>query len=192
MEERNSLIKSHVAAFVFAGGSSSRFGSNKAFFELDGKPMIEWVAGSIGAAARCVPTYVGLHDQVESSHSAVLIGKREGTGPLGALCDALDSVSAQFVLIAPCDTPYFSAKSFTRLLTQMHQSAAVVAVDNQQPDNTHWLLSCWNADVCRTHLSNQFDSGERAVHRAIAGLDIRFESFDERELRNINSPTDLE
>ena len=192
MVNPNNLIKSPVAAFVFAGGSSSRFGSNKALFKIEGKPMIEWVAGNIGTAAECVPIFVGVHDDAAPARNTALIGKREGSGPLGALCDALDSVTAEFVLVAPCDTPYFSAESFLRLLDQMHHFAAVVAVDSEQQDNAHWLLSCWNADACRKHLTDQYDSGERAIHRAVSGLDIHFESFDECELRNINSPTDIE
>jgi molybdopterin-guanine dinucleotide biosynthesis protein A len=192
MENQNNLTKSRIAAFVFAGGTSSRFGSNKALFEIGGKPMIEWVAGNIGAAAQCDPIFVGTRDEASFSHSGVLIGKREGTGPLGALCDALDSVDAQFVLVAPCDTPFFSSESFARLVARMTHFAAVVAVDNERQDNAHWLLSCWHADACRKHLADQYDSGERAIHRAVSGLDIHFESFDERELRNINSPNDIE
>ena len=191
MANPNNLAKNHVAAFVFTGGSSSRFGSNKALFEIDGMPMIEWVAVHIGAAADCDPIFVGARDNAKFSHSGVLIGKREGSGPLGALCDALDSVTAEFVLVAPCDTPYFSAESFARLLAQMDHFAAVVAVDSKKQENAHWLLSCWNADACRRHLCDLFDTGERAIHRAVAGLDVHFEPFDERELRNINSPNDL-
>jgi molybdopterin-guanine dinucleotide biosynthesis protein A len=192
MENQNNLTKRHIAAFVFAGGTSSRFGSNKALFEIDGRPMIEWVAGNIGAAAECDPIVVGARDGSKISPSGVLIGNREGTGPLGALCDALESVDAQLVLVAPCDTPYFSSESFARLVAHMDRVDAVVAVDSKRRDNAHWLLSCWKADTCRKHLADQYDSGERAIHRAVHGLDVLFVSFDERELRNINSPSDIE
>lgn len=154
--------------------------------------MIEWVAGNIAVAAHRNPIFVGACGDTNFSHSGVLIGNREGTGPLGALCDALESATAEFVLVSPCDTPYFSSESFTRLVARMTHFAAVVAVDSEQQDNAHWLLSCWNADACRKHLADQYDSGERSIHRAVSGLDIHFESFDERELRNINSPTDIE
>ena len=192
MENQINLTKSHIAAFVFAGGASRRFGSNKALFEIDRRPMIEWVAGNIGAAAERDPIFVGARDDLKIPQGDVLIGKREGTGPLGALCDALELTTSQIVLVAPCDTPFFSSESFSRLVARMNNVAAVVAVDSERQDNAHWLLSCWNADVCRKHLADQYDSGERAIHRAVSGLNVHFESFDERELRNINSRVDIE
>ena len=42
-----------------------------------------------------------------------------------------------------------------------------------------------------THLEQQFATGERAIHRAVTGLSVKFLQFAAKDLRNINTPDDL-
>jgi molybdopterin-guanine dinucleotide biosynthesis protein A len=119
-------------------------------------------------------------------------GDREGNGPLGAMCDVLDRATTEFVVFAPCDTPFFMSSDFERLIEERSHHDVVVAADNQPPHLRHWLLSCWNVEATRGHMIRAYLSGERAIHRAISGLKIYEQHFSSHVLTNVNTPSDVQ
>jgi len=119
-------------------------------------------------------------------------GEREGQGPLGAICDVLETATTEFVVFAPCDAPYFDSASFDQLIGMRSHHDVVVAADDQSPHLRHWLLSCWNVQSTRDHMLGSFASGERAIHRAINGLEVYDQHFVSQVLTNVNTPSDVQ
>jgi molybdopterin-guanine dinucleotide biosynthesis protein A len=64
--------------------------------------------------------------------------------------------------------------------------AAIARSERAQP-----LCAVWSHGAA-SPLQDQFRSGERAMHRAIDGLDIAWVDVPEADLENINAPADLE
>lgn len=157
--------------------------------------MLEMVTHNICLASGCEPILLGSDSKTEYFGFTAKSGAREGSGPLGAIIDALDSCDSHVVVVSPNDTPFFSAQDFQILIDSLEQSDTrahvAVAVDAQNSLQRHWLLSAWNRKSCLPHLIEQFDRGIRSVHQAVEGLSIVDVSFEEWSVRNINHVSDL-
>ena len=174
-------------AVILAGGNSSRFGSNKMLFAIDGMPMAAKVASNLCELGSVL--LIGASTDVANTVSIeTYIGPREGQGPLGALVDALYNSKHEFVVVSPCDTPFFEKQDFCRLIEALTPDFDVAVAHDVR---NHWLLSCWNVSASIQHLDDEFSGGERAIHRAVVGLRVVEVQFSEDKTRNINMPIDL-
>ena len=103
-------MQRRVTAIILAGGSSSRFGTDKAFAKHKRKPFLQLV----GEAVRPVsdgflilapfgadgPAYAKL-----VPGATVVPDRAAGLGPVVALRDALELARTPTLLIVPCDAP---------------------------------------------------------------------------------------
>lgn len=87
---------------ILAGGRSSRFGGDKGAVEIDGRSLIDLVAGGLRPQVAMLAVvgrdWPGLH-RVDDAPAA-------GLGPLGGLCGALQFAAAEgfdHVVVQPCD-----------------------------------------------------------------------------------------
>lgn len=160
-------------------------GADKATILVGEVPMARRVSDALTAAG-CAPVIaVG-----GSIADARLIGidhvvdDHPGEGPLGGILTAL-AVSAPSVVVA-CDLPRLDAGTVGRLIDALgHHHAAIACTDRPEP-----LCAVWSAAAAPL-LRASFSAGERAVHRAIDGLDVAWVKVDGDQLRNVNTPDDL-
>lgn len=186
-------MKKSVSGFVFSGGQSSRFGANKFFHLVDGKPMGLVVYDNLNLAIQGNTSFVGPEiDHPDFARSPCIHGIREGQGPLGAICDVLEKATSDFVVFAPCDTPYFLAEHFQCLVDKSDTHGVVVSADATSPHLRHWLLSCWHVATTRDQIISAYEAGERAIHKAVTGLPIIDQFFSTLQLTNINTPSDAQ
>ena len=182
-----------ISGFVFCGGKSTRFGSNKMLHAIDGVAMGRVVLNNLTSSFVGNSSYVGPQvDHGDFVNVPSMSGEREGNGPLGAICDVLEIATTDFVVFAPCDTPFFTSGDFERLIETSGNHDVVVAADNQDPYLRHWLLSCWNVEATRDHMIEAYSSGERAIHRATTGLNVIEQRFSNHVLTNVNTPSDTQ
>ena len=96
-----------VAAFVLAGGLSSRMGADKALLVWDGAPLIEHALNKLrrlDAGARIV----GSRPDLERFGSVIEDG-RPRCGPLGGIETALAASGAELNVFVPVDLPLMPA-----------------------------------------------------------------------------------
>lgn len=105
-----------TAALIFAGGKSSRFGSDKSLLTFGGEGIVQRLA------ARCRPLcdeVLILCGEKEKFH---LTGIRElpdivpGRGPLGGLYTGMCGSEAELFLAVACDMPLFDPALAERML----------------------------------------------------------------------------
>lgn len=115
-----------VSAFVLAGGKSSRMGTDKAFLEFEGKPLIEraW------ELARTVTPNVRIVGQRAkfAAYGVVIEDVYPERGPLGGIHAALTATSTELNLILAVDTPFLTAALLDYLVHQARTTAALVTV----------------------------------------------------------------
>lgn len=182
-----------VAAVVLAGGQGRRMGGlDKGLVEYRGRPLIEWSLAALGpqvdelvvSANRNLDTYAAYGYRVLRDTLP------DYPGPLAGVLAALDGVSADWLLVAPCDTPHLPADLVARLLAAARQEKAVLAVAEDAARIHH---SCF---VVRTdqrdNLAAYLARGERAVRHWQAGLASVMARFDAACFANVNQPDDLQ
>src|SRR5579863_1272328 len=110
---------SDVAAFVLAGGRSSRMGSDKALVQLAGRPMI--------AHALAILRDAGLTAAIAGARSPlaqfapIIEDESPDSGPLAGICAALASTAAQHAVFLSVDQPLIPPS----LIAYMTHHAAV-------------------------------------------------------------------
>ena len=115
-----------VAAFILAGGQSTRMGTDKAFVQLDGQTLLAR-ALDLG---RSIAADVRIAGSVEkfARFAPVVEDVFRDRGPLGGIHAALLSSSCEFNLMLAVDTPFIPAALLLFLLQRARGSGAVVTV----------------------------------------------------------------
>ena len=182
------------SCFVLAGGKSTRFGTNKSLALVGSKHMAHVVASNLKIAFGCEARLVGADARTSSEIGLDSVsGPREGNGPLGAIIDAMELSEGALIAFAPNDTPFFSAENFSALLAKIEEtgSDAVVAMDDSDSRQKHWLLSVWRKEPCLSILRNEYERGGRSIHGAVTDLQIATVQCDTASVRNVNTVSDM-
>ena len=181
-----------VRAVVLAGGQSRRMGVDKATMLVDGVAMARRVA-DVAVAGGCTDVVAlgGNPEMLGVVGLAVVADRWPGEGPLGAIAVALEHATGD-VLVLACDLVWLDAAAVRLLL----QSAAetpdvdVVCARSSQAARVEPLCALWRPSALGV-VAQTFQSGERAVHVALAKLRVASCEVPEGALRNANTPADL-
>jgi molybdenum cofactor guanylyltransferase len=170
---------------VLCGGASRRMGLDKATIQLAGVAMARRIADTLEAAG--CSRVVAIGGEMASLRDLGLEyvdDEFPGEGPLGGVLTAL-AVAAPAVVVA-CDLPSLRSATVASLVAALDgHDAAVAFSDRAEP-----LCAVWSGP-CAAVLRGRFDAGERAMHRAIDGLDIAWVTVPATDLHNVNTPDDL-
>ncbi len=160
-------------------------GVDKATIPIDGVAMARRMADTLVAAGCSQVVAIGGDPALLRDLGLDYIDDEfPGEGPLGGIVTAL-AVGSPAVVVA-CDLPRLRAATVTELVVELGgHDAAVAFTDRAEP-----LCAVWSSRAAAV-LRGKFESGERAVHRAIDGLDIAWVTVTATDLRNINTPGDL-
>jgi molybdopterin-guanine dinucleotide biosynthesis protein A len=186
---------SEVSAFVLAGGQSARMGTDKAFLEFEGQPLISRAL----ALAKTVVSDVRILGSPEKFRAYAMVVEDEfpNHGPLGGIHAALRCSTADLNLILAVDMPFVETRFLKYLLDQANRHSAMVTVPRAgggwQP-----LCSVYRrpfADLAQTALEqghNKIDPlFDRTEICVIEEHDLEREGFSAEMFRNLNTPEDV-
>jgi molybdopterin-guanine dinucleotide biosynthesis protein A len=193
--------KSEIYGFVQAGGSSRRFGTDKALSMLGGKTMlvraVELVVSACGNAR-----IIAADGKYADAPAEIIADRWPGEGPLGGILTALAETAAGIThptwnLIVGCDMPFLSQEWLEYLCQRASASQAEVVFPESR---FGWepLCACWSTEALPA-LQNAFDSGVRKVTEAMKRIrrevldDSAWKRFDTegRLFWNMNTPADF-
>ncbi len=163
---------------ILAGGRSRRFGSDKAAALLDGRPLIDHVAGRLATVCDAVVVCGGSHPHLRT----IADSPTPGLGPLGGLSAALDLALADgfdAVLSAPCDAPDLPGDLLARLMVTMPAHVAT------QP-----VIGLWPAALAPRLRTRLLEGDDRSLRGWVARAGSA-EVMPDTPLANINTPADL-
>jgi molybdopterin-guanine dinucleotide biosynthesis protein A len=172
-------------------------GINKAFAELNGKPLIQHVLASLRACFSAVhivakdsATYAGLGVPVIEDRLPI-------QSPLAGIHAGLSAVSTEYVFCCPCDTPLLQPSLIRTLLNEITPGVDVV-VPRVGP--YYQPLCAIYSRRCLPVIAHMLSEGEVKVDRLYAAIVLK--EVPEGLLRetdphlhafiNINTPHDLE
>lgn len=186
---------SDLAAFILAGGKSSRMGRDKAFVEFNGRTLLTRALD----LARCVAANVRIVGDPSkfAAFDAVVEDIFPGCGPLGGIHAALRASSAELNLIIAVDIPFLSTDLLCYLVERARNSPTAVTV----PRFGRGLQP-----LCAIYRRAFAESAERALtqgHYKIDALftgestqvigedDLKGKGFSAEMFRNLNTPEDV-
>ncbi len=177
------------AAFVLAGGRSSRMGRDKALLTFQGRSLAEHVATQARAVTDDI-TLVGDIGRYANVGYPVIEDIFPGCGPLSGLHAALTCTDSDWNLILACDMPQVPAEFLVRLMARAEsgQASAVIPVG---PDAVPQPLCAAYHRRCVSAITCALENRIHKVTDGLAMLDIDFWSVPHPEyFRNLNTPED--
>lgn len=185
-----------VSCAVLAGGKSRRMGVDKAFLQVNGKPLLAW---TLDALAGVCPETILIGDDVERYAQFGLPVYPDifpGRGVLGGLYTALVRAPRERVLVVACDMPFLNR---TLLRYMMDLASRYDAVVPRLPQGVEPLHAVY-AKTCADAILPAMERGERRIISFFPQIDIRYLEADEiavvdpdfRSFFNVNTPADLE
>ena len=186
-----------IAAFVLAGGESSRMGRDKALMRLNGVPLVVAVvqlAGSVAPGA----AVIGAPERLAGLGLKIIADDYTGAGPLGGIATVLRSTATPWNLIIACDLPYLS-KPWLEFLVQRAVASRLDVVLPMNHRGAEPLCAMYH-QRCEPQIRAAIERGTRKVTDGLAGLRIEtiepaeWKAFDSDGLlfKNMNSPADYE
>ncbi|MCC7366715.1 MAG: molybdenum cofactor guanylyltransferase [Dehalococcoidia bacterium] len=174
-----------LTGVILVGGRSRRFGSDKAWAQLDGRPLVEWVTRRLALACSELlvvhakgqplpPLEVGVPVELLEDRYAA-------EGPLAGLITAFPRVATPLCFAASVDSPLVEP-ALVRLLASCGEGFDAVVPHARgflQP-----LLAVYRPAACLAPFERALAAGENRVLAALAGL--RALEVPESELRTVD------
>jgi len=190
------MTKSFSIAII-AGGKSSRMGTNKAFVELAGKPLIQHILERTANLEQAETILVtNTPDEYAHLKLPMVADVVPDKGALGGIYTAIRQSKTSYVLVIACDMPFISTELLRYMIAQANDYDVIVPRVDGYPQGLHAIYS----KSCLQPIEAQFEKNELKVISFYSKVRVRY--FDEDDyakfdlnlvaLMNINTPEDLE
>jgi molybdenum cofactor guanylyltransferase len=186
-----------IAAFILAGGKSTRMGADKAFVEFDGRTLLAralLLAHSVTADA----WVVGSHEKF-ADYAPVVEDIFRDCGPLGGIQAALRASSTELNLILPVDMPFVSQEFLEYLISQARDAPEAVVVVPLAGGCCQPLCAVYRLPFAQV-AENSLQAGQYRIDRlfdqvrtrVIGPEELAGAGFSPAIFRNLNTPGDVE
>ena len=186
---------SHTVGILLAGGLSRRYGSPKAFAEVDGELFYKLAYNALDSICNqvVIVSRPELLARFPSEYDVITdLEWVMGQGPLAGILSGMTSRSADKYMVLPCDMPYIRAAQTDRLISMVRESSDITAVHNDNEKIP--LFSVWNSRV-KDRLEQELADRQHRVMKFMEKVDtVWIESSkiheDPQAFRNLNEPED--
>jgi molybdopterin-guanine dinucleotide biosynthesis protein A len=184
-----------LAAFILAGGQSTRMGADKALVVFRGQSLLDHAL----VLARALTSKVSIvGDRSRSAFAPVVEDLYPNRGPLGGIHAALTASVSELNLVLAVDTPFLTSALLRFLVEQARASAAVVTVPR---------VAGGFQPLCAVYRRPFREAAEAALRQGRNKIDPLFAALPLRVLEaeeltrfeflpqmfdNLNTPEDLE
>jgi molybdenum cofactor guanylyltransferase len=192
------------SAIILAGGSSTRFNTDKGVLELDGKPLLSHVIDAVEGLVEEIIVVTNTqaradtYAKVVSEEVRFAVDIRESKGPLVGALTGFEEANGEYSVLLPFDSPFVSKEVLSLLFDCcIGKAAAVPRWTNQHIEPLHAVYNTKQALVATEEALAENEVDMHAVVERLRGvryistmvieqLDPDFKTFF-----NINTPLDL-
>ena len=184
-----------IAAFILAGGASSRMGTDKSQLRIEQQTFTERIAETLLEITDSV-SIVGRDSDDTSIPSVADVYPKWGA--LGGIHAALTACSREWAIVVACDLPFVTHELFSYLAALRMDHDAVVPI--QEDGRPQPLAALYRVAPCLPQATALIEAGRRRPLDLLDAVKTRWVAFD--ELRNfaraqsffvnINTPDDFD
>jgi len=181
-----------ITGLVLAGGASRRMGRNKAFLELDGRPLIEIVIERIAQVCAEVLIVAGDAQPYAGLGVPAVEDRFRGVGVLGGLHAGLEAASHDLALAVACDMPFLDP-DLLRAFAGWAEGFDVTVL--RQGENVEPLHAAYRR-VCLPAIEAAIRAHRRRIISFFPHVRVRYVTLEDvtpfdpelRSFRNVNTP----
>jgi molybdopterin-guanine dinucleotide biosynthesis protein A len=185
-----------ITGVILAGGKSTRYGTNKAFAEVQGVRLIERTIRVMGSVCPRLLLVTNTPAEYAYLQLPMVEDLIKGLGPLGGIYTGLEVIEDENGLFVACDMPFLREDLLRYLVTLRGDFDAVVPRIDWMVEPLHALYT----KKCLPSLRKFIRSQELQILKFFQKIRVRY--LEEEEIRkvdpdlksffNINRPEDLE
>jgi molybdenum cofactor guanylyltransferase len=184
-----------VSGIILAGGRSSRFGRDKAFAEIDGRPLIEII---IAEFSEIFPEIIVVANRNAAYRrlavTEIVPDIKPDLGPIGGILTGVSRMTNNYGFFAACDTPFFEAEIMRQQFYALDPFAqdALVARWPERIEPLHALYG----KACLPAIEKAIEQNRRKIisfhdQIKVAYWDVPPERDWQRYFRNFNTEDEL-
>ncbi len=185
-----------MTGVILAGGKSSRYGTNKAFAEMQGTRLIDRVARAMASVFPRLILVTNTPQEYTYLRIPMFEDHIKGLGPIGGIYTGLDVMPDPAGFFVACDMPFINPELVLRMVGMGNDYDAVVP-------RVDWMIEPLHAVYAKSCLPFIKASIEAEEYQIIKVYDrIRVRYIDEKEIKaidpgfktffNVNRPEELE
>lgn len=185
-----------VTGVVLAGGKSTRYGTNKAFAEIQGIRLVERTIRVMGSVFQRLLIVTNTPDEFAYLDLPMVEDLIKGFGPLGGIYTGLEAIDDEAGFFVACDMPFLRENFLRHMVSLRGDHDAVVPRVRWMVEPLHALY----AKKCLPAIRESIHSREYQILKFFQKIKVRY--VEEEEIRrvdpdlksffNINRPEDLE
>lgn len=177
-----------TVAYILAGGSSTRFGRDKALAEFAGGPPMLLRMRELLAAVFPSVIVIAAPQKYAALGITAVPDRWDGQGPLAGILTALLTTQesagpSRWNLIVGCDMPFLTSDWLSYLAARAQACTKQVVVP-RSANGLEPLCACWQTSSAPT-LQRAFDAGTRKVTEAMRQLQM--EIVDESDWKRFDT-----
>lgn len=186
-----SVASQPLAAFLLAGGASSRMGRDKALILFRDKSLLVHLAEMLKSVSTGFQI-LAPPGRYESFGYPVLPDLRDNCGPLAAIESALSHSPHEWNLLVACDLPLLTPEWLILLRDTAFASPATQCVASAtSPGEPNPLVAVWNRSALPA-VRKSLDEGNFRVRSLLSSLETKILiPPDPQILANWNCPEDI-
>ena len=175
---------------VLAGGRSSRFGSNKAIYDFQGKTMLKHSIDLLQPFCNKI-IISGNKEEYYLYNYPCIPDKYGEIGPIGGIVSCLEESKSENNIVVTCDMPLITEDLIARLLMN-HQNGKITIFEDAQNKLYPFpiILEKQHIDPIKTLISNRHFK-LKDILDGIGYTAIQLSKNETPLLANINTPDDL-
>ncbi len=181
-----------ISGLVLAGGASQRMGRNKAFLELDGRPLIEIVVERMASVCAEVLIVAGDAQPYADLGVSVVEDRFRGVGVLGGLHAGLEAAAYDLTLVVGCDMPFLNPDLLRAFADWAEGFDVTLLRQGEQVEPLHGAYR----RTCLSAIETAIRARRRRIISFFPHVRVRYVTPDDvipfdpdlRSFRNLNTP----
>ncbi len=172
-----------ITGVILAGGSSERYGQNKAFLKIGDIRLIDLVAGHMKDLFKRVMLVTNQKSDYEYLGIPIVEDLVKGLGPIGGIYTGLVSISDDAGFFVACDMPFIN-KPLVRYMVDIRDNhAGVVPSVGNEIEPLHAIYT----RACLEPVRSLIDSKRYQIRLFYDHVPVRYVKED--EIRKFGSPS---
>lgn len=190
-------VSSGVNAIILAGGKNTRMrGLDKAFIEIEGKPIIARIIEKLKPQVRQIIVVTNFPEKYAGFKVKTVKDEHPGKGPLMGIYCGLKASSCKYNFITACDMPFISSSLIKFIIDNRDNYDIVIS---RVSEKFHTLFGLYSKS-CIPVMEEMLEKKQLRLRSIFPRLNVRLlsksalEKFDPRllSLVNINTVEELE
>jgi len=182
----------NIVGVVLCGGKSTRFGSNKALAQFNGRSLVFSAVSLLSHYVEEVVLSVGQTDQEYVAGHAHIQDTIQGAGPLAGIAASFFATSCDRLLVLATDLPLVDEADLKKII--LSKRAPLTLGRDALTQRAQPLCGLWDRNV-HAALEEYLASGKRAVMGFVEQLQaqhqVQWIDIEGGHLTNINKKDDL-